>query len=173
MEHAVQKTRLASVSRAAKVAAAAALATVLAAPAARAGDRETVEAFYTQILSGTTSADLESRMAKVISPDWQSLGDYGAKAKTRGQFVAQLQGLGKVIPDLKFSVVEILPAGPGRYVVRSRAQAKPVGEFLGVPPSGKAFDIMTIDIHTVAHGKIVTSYHVEDWMGAAAQLRAP
>jgi hypothetical protein len=32
--------------------------------------------------------------------------------------------------------------------------------------------MMSIDIHTIKGGKIVKSYHVEDLMGAAGQLRA-
>ena len=30
---------------------------------------------------------------------------------------------------------------------------------------------MSIDIHTVENGKIVTSYHIEDWAGAIRQLK--
>jgi len=30
---------------------------------------------------------------------------------------------------------------------------------------------MTIDIHTIEDKKIVTTYHIEDWAGALAQLK--
>jgi predicted ester cyclase len=44
---------------------------------------------------------------------------------------------------------------------------------MGVPHAGRSFKILAIDIHTVENGKMVgKSYHVEDWMGAARQLRA-
>ena len=38
--------------------------------------------------------------------------------------------------------------------------------------SGKTFEIMSIDVHTVESEKIVKTYHLEDWAGALAQLRA-
>ncbi|MGH6962005.1 MAG: ester cyclase [Dongiaceae bacterium] len=60
-----------------------------------------------------------------------------------------------------------------RYVVRGRATGTPVKPFFGVDAGGRSFDIMSIDIHTVENGKIVRSYHVEDWAGALRQLRQP
>jgi predicted ester cyclase len=54
--------------------------------------------------------------------------------------------------------------------VRSRATGTPVAPFFGVDGEGRSFDIMTIDIHELADGKIVRSYHVEDWAGALQQL---
>ena len=41
----------------------------------------------------------------------------------------------------------------------------------GVDGKGKSWEIMSIDIHTVENGKVVTSYHVEDWAGAIRQLK--
>ncbi|MEM7255197.1 MAG: ester cyclase [Pseudomonadota bacterium] len=59
-----------------------------------------------------------------------------------------------------------------QVVVRSRATGTPAGPLFGVDGKGKGFDILAIDIHTVANGKIVRSYHVEDWAGALRQLKA-
>ena len=59
-----------------------------------------------------------------------------------------------------------------RVVVRSRATGTPAGPLFGVDGKGKRFDILTIDIHTIEDGKIVRTYHVEDWAGALRQLSA-
>ena len=59
-----------------------------------------------------------------------------------------------------------------RFVVRSRVTGTPAAPFFGAPHTGKSFDIMTIDIHTVENGLIARSYHVEDWAGAIRQLTA-
>lgn len=48
----------------------------------------------------------------------------------------------------------------------------PTKTFFGVEPSGKSFEIMTIDIHTVENGRITKSYHVEEWAKAIQQLSA-
>ena len=58
-----------------------------------------------------------------------------------------------------------------RVIVRSRASGNPIGNFFGVPCNGsKAFDIMTIDIHTVENNQIETIYHEEEWTLAIKQL---
>jgi hypothetical protein len=43
---------------------------------------------------------------------------------------------------------------------------------MGAPPRGKSFRLMSIDVHTLEGGKMVRSYHVEDWIGAVRQLTA-
>src|SRR5262249_33712641 len=152
------------------IAAALALTAILGAPA-KADDRATVESFYTGMLNATTAVDLPDRVAATLAPGWVSVGDYSGETKTRDQFLKQLQGFGKLVPDLGWKIEEIIQAG-NRYVVRGRASATPAGPFFGVAPSGKRFEIMSIDIHTVEDGKIVRSYHVEDWANALRQVKA-
>jgi predicted ester cyclase len=146
-----------------------ALASTLAGTA-QATDQDAVLALYSEVLSATASPDLPARIAKVLSPDWQSIGDYASPVKTRDQFLAQLQRMGSLAPNLNWKVEEILQAG-NRFVVRGRATATPVAPFMGAPSTGRGFEIMAIDIHTVEGGQIVLSYHVEDWHGAVEQLQ--
>lgn len=138
---------------------------------AQAADKDVVEAFYSELLSGTTSADLPTRISRLLAPHWQSLGDYASPAKTRDQFLIQLQRTGQIMPNLSWKVEEVLQAG-NRFVVRGRATGTPAGPFMGAAPTGRGFDIMAIDIHTVVDHQIVTSYHVEDWHGALQQLES-
>jgi predicted ester cyclase len=152
-----------------KTLAAIALASGLAGTA-QATDQEVVQALYSEVLSGTASPDLPARMAKVLSPAWRSIGDYASPVKTRDQFLAQLQRMGSVVPNLSWKVEEILQVG-NRFVVRGRATATPVAPFMGAPATGRGFEIMAIDIHTVEDNRIVLSYHVEDWHGAVEQLQ--
>ena len=61
---------------------------------------------------------------------------------------------------------------PGRQSVcgaQHRDRGRPTGKFFGVEPKA-GFEIMTIDIHEVRGGKIVKSYHVEDWARAIRQV---
>ena len=128
---------------------------------AQTNDRSVVEAFYAQLLSSATVPEIADRASKIIAANWESVGDFSGANKSRDQFVRQLQGFGKLMPDLKWSVQDILQEG-NRYVVRSRVTGTPNGPLFGVPPSGKSFDIMSIDIHTVENGAIVRFYHIED-----------
>lgn len=58
-----------------------------------------------------------------------------------------------------------------RVIVRGRASGTPQGPIFGVDGNGKGFEIMSIDVHTIENGKIVMTYHVEDWAGALRQLK--
>jgi predicted ester cyclase len=138
---------------------------------ARAGDRELVEEAYTQVFNRTGAPDLAQHMNRIFAPRWASIGDYSGAAKSREQLLPQLQGFARLIPDLSWKIEEIVQVG-NRFVVRGRASGTPVGTFFGVPASGRRFEIMSIDMHTVEAGQIVTTYHIEDWAGALRQLSA-
>ena len=98
-----------------------------------ADDRAVVENFYKEILGKAASAGLGERATAVLAPAWESLGDYSGVAKKRDQFVAQVEGFGKLIPDLKWSIEDVLQQGH-RYVVRGRATGTPSGACTGSRP---------------------------------------
>jgi predicted ester cyclase len=144
---------------------------LIAAPAS-ADDDKVVESFYAKLLTAGASEDLAADAEQILAADWTSIGDYSGKEKDRDTFVKQLVGFMQLMPDMTWKIEEMIVSGD-RFVVRGRASGTPKGPFFGVdPPSGKTFEIMTIDIHTVQDGKIVNTYHVEDWAGALGQLRA-
>ena len=124
--------------------------------------------FY-DFLSNPCSEGHAEAFKKVAGKDWESIGNYSGKNKTVGSFVGQIGGFCKLIPDLNWAV-EAMHQDGNTVVVRSRATGTPKGKFFGVDGKGRSFDIMTIDIHTIEDGKIMRSYHVEDWAGALGQL---
>ncbi|MEL6120830.1 MAG: ester cyclase [Pseudomonadota bacterium] len=148
----------------------ASFAFVLVGSLAQADDREVVEAFYTQLLSAPNAPDIADRVADVVVEDWVSIPTPRGGPDAEG-LVKSLQGFGAAIPDLNWEIQEILQDG-NRYIVRSIATGTPAKPFFGIEPKGKSFEIMTIDIHTVEDGKIVRSYHVEEWAKAMQQLSA-
>jgi predicted ester cyclase len=145
-------------------------ATTFAGPAL-ASDLETVRAFYTDVLTdpaGTT----EERYYELFSPDVVSIpappGGKGAQG-----MLNTVAFLGQVVPDLVWEPQEIIDLDDGRFVVRSLFRGTPVGPFFGVDPAtGKSFEAMSIDILTVEDGRIVLTYHLEDWTSVIAQLTA-
>lgn len=131
--------------------------------------RQVVAPFY-EMLNKPAEKDLSALAAAVIAPDWRSFA--GEKnVKNREEFVAQVAGFGKLIPDLAWRIDEVFVDGD-RIIVRSEATGTPQGPLFGVAPTGKSFKIMTIDIHTLRGGKLVIAHHVEDWAGAIRQLSA-
>ena len=135
---------------------------------ALADDKATVQTFY-DFLSNPGSAAAAKAFKANTAENWESIGDYSGKNKSRDAFAGQVGGFGKLIPDLKWEVQAMHQDG-NSITVRSRATGTPVGPLFGVDGEGRSFDIMTIDIHTLENGKIVRSYHIEDWAGAMRQL---
>ena len=136
---------------------------------ANADDKAVVQTFY-DFLSNPASEQHAAAFREATAEDWQSIGDYSGKNKTSEQFIGQVSGFfAKLMPDLNWEVQEMIQQDQ-KVVVRSRATATPQGPLFGVDGKGKSFDILTIDIHTLENGKIVSSYHLEDWAGALQQL---
>ena len=136
---------------------------------ALADDNAVVQKFY-DFLSNPTSMAHADAVKAATSENWESIGDYSGKNKPRAKFLAQIGGFGKLIPDLNWAVEDMIQEG-NKIVVRGRATGTPKGPMFGVDGKGKKFDILTIDIHTLENGKIVQTYHVEDWAGALRQLK--
>ena len=134
-----------------------------------ADDKSTVQTFY-DFLSNPGSKKHAEIFQGNVSADWQSIGNYSGKNKTADTFVGQLGGFAKLIPDMKWQVEEMIQL-ENRVVVRGKASGTPVGPLFGVDGKGKSFTIMSIDIHTLEDGKIIRTYHVEDWAGALRQLK--
>ncbi len=98
--------------------------------------RKLVEPFYS-MLNQPASKDLKALSEQVLAPDWKS---YSSETDFKGRdgFVAQVGGFGKLIPDLKWDIKDVMVDG-NRIIVRSEASGTPVGPFFGVAPTGKSF----------------------------------
>lgn len=83
------------------LAAATALATF--ATGAMADDTDTVQVFY-DLLSNPGSQEHVAAFQDATSDNWESLGDYSGKNKTREAFLGQMGGFAKLIPDLDWDV---------------------------------------------------------------------
>jgi len=129
--------------------------------------RGVVAPFYDG-LTAATGKDVVAVLRQATAPDWVSCGTNDV-CVARDQVIARIAERHKDIPDLKWEIKEVLVSG-NRVTVRGEATGTPAGEFLGVPHAGKSFKLMSIDVHTIEGGKIVRSYHVEDWIGAVRQL---
>jgi predicted ester cyclase len=112
--------------------------------------------------------DVRGLVLSCTMADWRSYSGEST-SKSREEFIQQVIGFGKLIPDLAWTIKEILSDGD-KVIVRSEATGTPTGDFFGVPHGGKSFSIMTIDIHTTSGGKLAVAHHVEDWAAAVRQL---
>ena len=128
-----------------------------------------VQPFY-NLLSNKESVENAS---KAFHKDWKSY--YSNEGyKTLDQTMGFLTGpLVKMVPDINWEIKSISVTSDNQIIVRGEGSGTPAGEkFFGQPVSGKSFRMMSIDIHEVTDGKIIRSYHIEDWAGALRQLAA-
>ena len=117
--------------------------------------------------------DMKTLQEKILTPDYQSCSGYlPTECWGRDASIKIVSGFATSIPDLKFQIQEVLVAGD-RVIVRGEITGTPAGALFGVPHTGKSFRIMAVDIQTIRDGKISQTYHMENWLSALGQLRAP
>lgn len=155
-------------TRTRNILAATALALATMTTAAVADSKSAVAVFY-ELLSNPGSKEHAAAFTATTSENWESVGNYSGKNKTRDAFLGQMGGFAKLIPDLNWSIQAMHQDG-NFVTVRSRATGTPAGPLFGIDGQGRSFDIMTIDVHELEGGKIIRTYHVEDWAGALRQL---
>ena len=122
-----------------------------------------------EALNEPTKKDVPALLAKAANPDYLSCST-NSDCLSRDQLAGVFMGLGKIIPDLHWTIEDIWASG-NRIVVRGEATGTPTGDLFGVKPTGKSFETISIDMFTVRDGKLATAYHVENWMAAIEQLK--
>ena len=83
--------------------------------------------------------------------------------------VRTMAGLRAAFRDFRISIKDLLHDGD-KVVVRSEMSGTQRGPFLGAPASGRTIAIQAIDIHEIRDGKIIRTWHSEDWMSGLRQL---
>ena len=133
------------------------------------GARASVAPFY-KALNAEFANDSAELIRQATAPDWVSCRT-NEICNSRDEVIAGIAARLKSIPDLKWQIKDVQVSG-NQVTVRGEATGTPAGEFFGAPRTGKSFKIMSIDVHTIEGGKMVRSYHIEDWIGAVRQLSA-
>src|SRR5215470_18372489 len=142
---------------------------------ARAGEidataaRAAVAPFY-QALNAAFAKDSADLIRQATAADWVSCRGNDV-CNSRDEVIAGVAQRLKSVPDLRWEIKDVLVSA-NQVTVRGEATGTPVGEFMGAPRTGKSFKVMSIDVHTLEGGKMVRSYHIEDWIGAVRQLTA-
>ena len=131
--------------------------------------RSTLIPFY-KALNAEFAKDAPELIRQSTASNWMTCRGNEA-CNSRDEVLAGIGQRLKTIPDLKWEIKEILVSG-NHVTVRGEATGTPSGEMMGTPTNGRAFKLMSIDVHTLEGGKIAHTYHVEDWQGAFRQISA-
>jgi steroid delta-isomerase-like uncharacterized protein len=76
----------------------------------------------------------------------------------------------KGLADAHFTIDEMIGEGD-EVAVRLTASARQVGEFMGMPASGKTYEIGEIHIFRIRDGKVAEHWHQFDSAGLMRQLK--
>jgi predicted ester cyclase len=131
--------------------------------------RAAVVPFY-KALNAEFANDSAALIRQATATDWVSCRGNDV-CNSRDEVIAGVAQRLKSVPDLKWEIKGMLVSA-NQVTVRGEATGTPAGEFMGAPRTGKSFKVMSIDVHTIEGGKMVRSYHIEDWIGAVRQLTA-
>ena len=121
-------------------------------------------------LNQPAKKDVSALLAKACNTDYKSYST-SEEWLNRDQLAAVFRMIGSAVPDLRWTIKDILTLGD-QVVVRGEAGGTPAGEFFGAKPTGKSFKTMAIDIFTVKNGRLASAYHVENWIGALQQINS-
>lgn len=84
-------------------------------------------------------------------------------------FKGDIAGLRRAFPDLHLTIEEMAADGD-KVWARSTARGTHLGPFMGLPATGRAFEIAVVDICRFAGGRIVEHWGVPDRFALMQQL---
>jgi steroid delta-isomerase-like uncharacterized protein len=128
---------------------------------------DVVRAFYEPFRTGDTSI-----YGEILADDWLDIPLAPGQQQGPAGMAAQIALFRHAMPDYDVKH-EDLVAGGDRVAVRNTVSGTHQGAFMGHEPTGRRIEMRTMDIHQVRDGKIVTTWHLEDFAGLMAQLNAP
>ena len=154
-----------------KIAGAVGASNASAQPLTEAQAHAMIDPWYSQF-NVATRGDVKAVHDLVIAPEYQSCsGCLPSECWGRDTSIKVIENFAASIPDMTFDIKEVLISG-NRVIVRSEVSGTPSGVLFGAPYTGKSFKIMALDIQTIQDGKIINTFHMENWLSALAQLRA-
>lgn len=107
-----------------------------------------------------------------LSPEWVTHPGDPSAPKGPDAMKPGVAGLATIFPSYVFKTEDVVAMGD-KVAVRNTVTATQTGPFLGVAPAEGPISFQTIDIHKLgADGKIVESWHVEDWLSFLLQRGA-
>ncbi len=120
-------------------------------------------------LNQPAKKDVAALLARATNPDYRSCSS-NQDCLDREHLALQFKPFGAIIPDPHRDILDIRVSG-NTITVRGEASGTPVAPLFGVAPTGRSFRTMSIDLFTVADGRLSTAYHIENWSAAMEQIR--
>jgi predicted ester cyclase len=97
--------------------------------------------------------------------------DHGPLGDSDLEQISQFNcALAKGFPDFKFTVEDMIGEGD-KVAARYRLDGTNLGEYLGIPPTGKKVFIKNQGIFLIKEGKLVESWRISDMLSFLQQIK--
>lgn len=106
---------------------------------------------------------------RILSKDWVDIPSPPGTPAGPAGVKPLLAMLRTSFPDLNLTVKDILQDG-NKVVVRAEMAGTQKEAFMGFPSKNRKMSIQVVDIHEFKDGKILRTWHTEDWMTGLRQL---
>jgi predicted ester cyclase len=110
----------------------------------------------------------------VLAEDWDDIPLGPGQEPGRAGAKILIEGFGNAFSDPRFVVEEIIDArgddGNGMVGVRGTVHGVYTGGLFGIAPTGRPTEVRTHDFHQIVDGRIVRTYHMEDWVSWFGQV---
>jgi predicted ester cyclase len=131
---------------------------------------ELIDSFYEAFCGKTELLDA------VLTDDWDDIPLGPGQEPGRAGARHLIEGLNKAFSDFRTVVEEIIDArgeeGNGMVGVRAKMRGVHTGEFFGIAPTGRETEVRTHDFHEIVDGRIIRTYHMEDWLTWFLQVQS-
>ena len=128
-------------------------------------NKDVVRRFVDQVLVKLNLDAVDELVADdFVSHSWPSDPDSKTALK------AATERVGKGLADISFTIDDLIAQGD-RVVARVTSRARQVGPFMGMPATGRKYEIGEIHIFRLRDGKIVEHWYQMDAMGLMRQLK--
>lgn len=108
-------------------------------------------------------------LERILTPSWVDLPSPPDAAHGPEAAKAAMAMLVGAFPDFNIKIEDLIQDG-SKVVVRSTITGTQRQAFAGLPPTGRSMKIQAVDIHEIENGKIVRTWHTEDWMTGLREL---
>ncbi len=128
------------------------------------GASQTVQHFWEDVWSGGKS----DRVAELFAPNARQNGE----PMDLEAFAAAVTTWKGTFPDFTATIEELVPLDDDRVLSRVTYRGTQRRRWAGLPPTGRSFTCVGIDIFRVVKGRIVELWHATDHLDMASQLGA-
>lgn len=132
-----------------------------------ADNRALLEEYLNDIWVGRDPGAIE----RFVAPDYQRHMSPTAPPLDALSQIERIKGFQAAFPDISFTLEHVI-AGDEGLAFHGTMRGTHTGEFLGIPPTNKTFEIHLVDFMWIEDGKIVEQWGGPDMLDMARQLGA-